>query len=273
MNSATNMACISERPWCGRVTVVRTLLAAIVATASFGALADDELSVTPYRPSISTPANLSAPGYLELELGVLAVRSANSERRNSLPYGLKLAFNPDWGIRVTGEGVVGQTDASGHSVNGFGDTSIVLKHRFAVDDLSAFGLELGATAPTGREGISAGSGAYSVTGIYSADIGHWHTDVNLLATRMGKVDAGVSATQTLWAASLSRAANDRLGLTGELSGTSQRGLEKTSQFLFAASYSLSKVLVLDAGFTRSLHSGASDSSFFLGLTVLGPRLF
>jgi hypothetical protein len=267
------MARMNERPWPGRIAIVRTLLAAIVATGSLEALADDELSVTPYRPSISTPANLSAPGYLELEVGALAVRSANTERRNSLPYGLKLAFNPDWGMRVTGEGVVAQTDASGHSVKGFGDTSIVLKHRFAADDLSAVGLELGATAPTGREGISAGSAAYAVNGIYSADIGSWHTDLNLLATRVGKVDPGVSATQTLWAASLSRAANDRLGLTGEFSGTHQRGLARTSQFLFAASYSLSKVLVLDAGFSRSLHAGASDSSFFLGLTALGPRLF
>ena len=55
-------------------------------------------SVTPYRPSVSTPAALSAPGWLEVEVGALRARGSEDSRRDSLPYSLKLAFSEDWGF-------------------------------------------------------------------------------------------------------------------------------------------------------------------------------
>ena len=82
-----------------------TLLLALLACASV-AHADDSggPAVVPYRPSVSTPAQLSAPGYLELEAGGL--RATGPDRgvaRTTLPYTLKLAFTPDWGVRVGGD--------------------------------------------------------------------------------------------------------------------------------------------------------------------------
>lgn len=230
-------------------------------------------AVTPYRPSVSTPAALSAPGYLEIEGGGLLARGSGDSRRDSLPYALKLAFTPDWGVRLGGEAWVRQTDDTGRRISGAGDTSIVLKRRFAVDDASAFGLEAGATLPTGRRGISSGKSDYSLNAIYSADLGTFHTDLNLVTTRIGAVDPGTSRMQTLWAASLSKALSERWGVVGEFSGTHQRGVDGTSQFLLAASYNVSKTLTLDAGFAHSLRSGVPDRSFFTGLTLLGPRLF
>src|SRR5262249_12063449 len=129
------------------------------------------------------------------------------------------------------------------------------------------------TLPTGHEGISSGKTDYSVTGIYSADIGQYHTDVNVGATRVGAVDPGVGRTRALWAASLSKSLNDRWGIVGELSGTHQTGSGATSQFLFAASYNLSKSIVLDAGMARSLRTGVPDWSVFSGVTLLVARLF
>ena len=236
-------------------------------------LEDTGPSVTPYRPSVSTPANLSAPGYLELEFGGLRVRGEGSTRRDSLPYTAKLAFDENWGLRISGDAWVRQRDSSGERLEGTGDTGIVLKRRFAVDDKSAFGLELGATMPTGKTGIGADSAAYSLNGIYSVDIGEWHSDLNLMTTRTNDPGQGISRFQTLWAASLSRPLSDRVGITGEFSGTNQRGAAGTSHFLLAATYNVSKALVLDAGAARSLRRGAPDTSFFMGLTLLGPRLF
>ena len=109
-------------------------------------------------------------------------------RRDSLPYTLKLALTPDWGIRWSGEAWVAQTDDGGQRINGGGDSAIVLKRRFAVDDKSAFGLELGTTLPTGTGAISSGQSDYSITGIYSADVGNYHTDINLGMTRIGHED-------------------------------------------------------------------------------------
>jgi hypothetical protein len=243
------------------------------ATVFAQAPPDDQPSVTPYRPSVSTPAALSAAGWLEIEAGALHARGSGSERRDSLPYTLKLAFTPDWGVRLGGDAWVRQTDETGQRLQGGGDGSIVLKRRFAVNDFSAFGLEAGATLPFGRRGISSGKSDYSLNAIYSADIGEYHTDLNLVSTRIGAVDAGVSRAQTLWAASLSKALTERWGIVGELSGTRQRGTDGTGQVLFAASYAVTKTLVLDAGFARSIRSGVPDGSVFAGLTMLIGRLF
>lgn len=248
--------------------------AAFLAPAALAQSASaDQPSVTPYRPSVSTPAALSAPGWLEIEAGVLRSRGAGTERRDSVPYTLKLAFTPDWGLRFGGDAWVRQDDGSGRRISGAGDSSIVLKRRFAIDDASAFGLEAGATLTTGRDGIGSGKSDYSLNAIYSADIGAYHTDLNLASTRIGAVGPGVGRMQTLWAASLSKSINDRWGVVGEFSGTRQHGEQATAQFLVACSYNLSKSLTLDAGLARSIRSQVQDRSFFTGLTVLGPRLF
>jgi hypothetical protein len=85
--------------------------------------------VTPYRPSVSTPAALSAPGWLEVEAGVQSSKAVDPVRRESLPYTLKLALTPDWGVRIGGDALVHQREADGSVLRGGGDTTIVLKHR------------------------------------------------------------------------------------------------------------------------------------------------
>ena len=256
-----------------------SLLAAVLvscanaSTAQAQAPAESPPSVTPYRPSVSTPAALSAVGWLELEAGVLRATASGSERRDSLPYTLKLAFTPDWGFRIGGDAQVRQTDSAGQRTIGGGDSSIVLKRRFAVDDNSAFGLEAGATIPTARRGIGSGKSDYSVNAIYSADIGEYHTDLNFVSTRIGVVVTGVSRSQTLWAASLSKSLNETWGVVGEFSGTQQGGQDSTRQFLFATSFNVSKSLSLDAGASRSIRSGVPDRALFMGATLLVARLF
>lgn len=239
------------------------------------AAADDEPTAVPYRPSVSTPATLSTPGWLEVEGGLLHEHDA-AARRDSVPATLKLAFSPDWGVRVGADAWVHARDDSGARHSGYGDTSVVVKRRFAIDDASAFGLEGAATLPTARAGLGSGSGKpdYGANAIYSADFGgSWHTDINVVATRLGAVDAGSGRTQWLGAASLSKALDERWGLTGELSGTTQRGAEGTRQLLVATSYNVSKRLVLDAGAARSLRAGAPSWSAFTGFTWLAGRVF
>lgn len=250
-------------------------LLCLLALVSRAALADDaEPSTTPYRPSVSTPAALSAPGWLEIEAGFEHDHGAARSRRDSVPMTFKFAFSPDWGIRIGQEAWVRQGDDSGH-LSGIGDTSIVLKRRFEIDDKQAFGLEAGVTVPSGRRGIGSSSGKadYAINAIYSADLGDWHTDLNLMTTRLGQTDPGASRGQWLWAASLSRTLNDQWSVGGEVSGTHQRGAESTRQFLFAASFNVDKRLTLDAGAARSLRSGAPVWSAFTGFTWLAARLF
>ena len=252
----------------GRVAL---LLAFVVGAAG---AADDGPSTTPYRPSVSTPAALSAPGWLEVEAGWQHDRSGGA-RRDSIPLTLKLAFDEDWGIRVGNEAWVRLRSESDETRSGFGDTSIVLKRRFGIAEDQALGLEASVTMPTGRSGIGFGSGKpdYAVNAIYSGDFGPWHTDVNLLAARLGAAEAGTSRTAWLFAASLSRQLDERWGVVGELAGTRRSGVEDSRQLLLAASYNLDRRLTLDAGAARSIRRGDSSWQAFTGLTWLAARLF
>lgn len=119
----------------------RARLVCLAAALAPGLAAADEDAMTPYRPSVSSPAQLPVAGQLELELGGIHVRSGDT-RRTGLPYQLKLAFNADWGVLLGGEAQVWQYDGVDH-VRGVGDTNLVLKRAWVVDDASAFGMEFG----------------------------------------------------------------------------------------------------------------------------------
>ena len=125
-------------------------VAALLIVFTHSAAAAEEPAATPYRPSVSTPATLSAPGWLEVEFGVQRVEGGDGARRDSLPYTLKLAFTPDWGVRVGGDLHVTNTDSDGTRLSGVGDTALMLKRRFAVNEDAAFGVEVGVISATAK---------------------------------------------------------------------------------------------------------------------------
>lgn len=260
----------------------RSSMAALGLFVGAAAFADDDAAnpddpaVVPYRPSVSTPAQLSAPGWLELEAG--ALRAGGPEHgasRTSIPYTLKLAFTPDWGVRVGGEAWVRQVDGDGSSaITGAGDTSLVLKRRFAVSEATAWGLELGETFATGGPTLGLGHAATTVNGIFSSDFAPgWHTDINLNETRLGAAAGQPSGWLTGWAAAFSRQLDERWGAVGEFSGTHETATPNTAQFLVAASYAVSNAAVLDFGAAAGLTRASAHNQVFAGITLRLGRLF
>ena len=255
------------------------LFAAVSLAARLAQAADAETrpDAVPYRPTVSTPAALSAPLWLEAEFGGLYLRNRPDDdpvRRSSVPYSLKLAFTEDWGVRINGEAVARATATDGTHETGFGDTALIVKRRFAIDASSAFGLEAGAAFPTARHGLSTGSGKTdaSVNGIYSADLGAWHTDLNLLNMRFGARQEGQSRLQTLGAASLSHPLDDRWTAAAELSGTRQRGASGTAQVLGALGWAVRRDVVLDIGVAHGLNRATPTWQAFMGATVVVGKL-
>jgi hypothetical protein len=61
------------------------LLASLVVFSAGARAAGDEPSTTPYRPSVSTPAALSAPGWLEIEAGWQHDDAGGGVRRDAIP--------------------------------------------------------------------------------------------------------------------------------------------------------------------------------------------
>lgn len=231
----------------------------------------DETGVTPYRPSVSTPAQLPTPGQLELELGGLASKT-EGRRRDSLPYLFKLGFSQQWGVLLGGEAFVSSREEGTRS-RGVGDTSVTLKRAFLIQEGTAFGLELTAKAPTAKSSIGSGKSDYTANGIYSQDLGKWHLDANLNATRVGAREAGQGRMQTGLSSALSTQFSETWGAVGELSGTRQRGAPSTAQALAAVTYSPSKQATFDIGAARGLNRASPDWSVFAGVVLPLARLW
>ncbi|MES2298416.1 MAG: transporter [Pseudomonadota bacterium] len=220
----------------------------------------EEAGVTPYRPSVSTPAQLPTPGQLEFEAGWLSAR-ADGARRDSVPVLFKLAFSEQWGVTVGAESYVDLRQGDQSHLRGLGDTVVTLKRAFIVDEKTAFGLELGAKLPSARSDIGSGKADATVNGIFSRDIGAVHMDANLNLTRLGAHDADTGSTLVGVADSFSSAIDEHWGALAELSATRQGGAPWATQLLLGLTYSPSKQMTVDFG----LIHGLSDSATHLGL--------
>ncbi|QBB72358.1 transporter [Pseudolysobacter antarcticus] len=252
---------------------VRLVLLLVASLAVDHAHAEDEPSATPYRPTISNPADLSAPGYIEFEGGLQRILAADDSRRDSVPYLFKYAFSDTSGILLGGDAHIAQTFPGGSSLNGLGDTFLEWKQRFPLSADTALGFEAGFQSPTSRNGLGYGKTNYLFNAILSTNFGTNHIDLNAGAVRIGDAIPGTSRIQQTWAASLSRPFNEQLGGAVELSGTHQTSAGSTSELLAAINYNASPRVVFDTGFAYQLNHAAHDRTFFAGVTWLIGKPF
>lgn len=227
----------------------------------------EEVRVTPYRPTVTNSAALSAPGWIELEAGVAAQFEKDGSRRNSIPYLAKLAFTPDFGVLLGGDAHVSRT-ADGARTSGRGDTTLMLKHRWDMGSATALGCEYGFKSPTARSGLGSGKGDLLLNGIYSRDISGHALDINLNATKLGDALPGESAWQYGWSGTVFRPVDDKWGVMAEVSGTLRSGVAPQSQWLAAASYEWSSRLVLDAGLSAGISGASHRLALFAGMSML-----
>ncbi len=247
--------------------VLRAFLLTGCATLALTAAAAEEPSATPYRPTVSNPAALPAPGYLELEIGVLNTKGGDGRSRNSIPVLTKYAFTENFGLLIGGEPRVGLTSHDGEKLRGAGDTTLQIKLRHALDEDSALGLEAGIKADTAKTGIGSGKTDYLLNGIYSRELGDYTVDVNVGVTRFGVI-ADESRHGLSWAASVGRPISQDWGVAIELSGAARRNERAASQVLAALSYNVSKQVVLDGGIAFGLSKAAPDRVLTIGMTIL-----
>jgi len=257
-------------------TLALSLLTAAVFAASPLACAQDQApAVTPYRPTVANPAELSAPGWLELEVGWQRQHGGGDLRRDSLPLTAKLAFSEHWGLLLGTELGVRRTDPDHNQYTGMGDATLLLKHYLGGDagHGGAWGLEAGFKSPTAPENLGSGKTDYLLTLIYSVDGLGNRLDINVGATELGAVEEDQGRIQYGWAASLSRPLNDSWGVFGELSGTQRKGSEPTQQYMLGGTYNVSRRVVLDFGLARGLTVATPDWSAFFGVSLLAARLW
>lgn len=241
---------------------------AFVATALLSpALAAEEVSVTPYRPTVTNPAGLSAPGWLELETGLMQQKEQDGSRQDSLPYLFKFAFTSDFGVMLGGDALLAQRAADGSRQSGGGDTSLLLKHRFALET-AELGCEYGFKAPTAARGLGSGERDYTFNGIYSRNFGQHEMDSNLNVTRIGGALPGEGRYEYGWSATVFHALKNGWGGMAELSGTARSGTLPRSQWLIAANYEWSPRLVLDLGLSSGIDKRSHRYAVFAGMSML-----
>ncbi|MDH2916586.1 MAG: hypothetical protein PXX77_06875 [Gallionella sp.] len=228
----------------------------------------EEVSVTPYRPTVTNSATLSAPGWVELETGVSAQNNKDGSKQHSLMYLTKFALTSDFGVLIGGDAYLSQTDANAKRVSGVGDTTLLLKHRFVMNEDAALGCEYGVKAPTAATGLGSGKSDLVLNGIYSRNIRGHSLDVNVNVSKLGDAAANESAYEYGWSGTVFRPVDDQWGVMVEVSGTMREGFMPQSQWLAAASYEWSRRVVLDAGLSAGIDSASHRVALFGGLSVL-----
>lgn len=257
------------------MTVFRLPLGVVAALFACCAVAEDLPAATPYRPTVSNPADLSAPHWLEVEAGVQGDRGRGVSG-DSLPYLIKYAFSEDWGLLLGGNAYLRSVDSDGGVRSGFGDTQLLVKHRIKLGEQSAFGFETGLRAPTAPSGLGSSQPDYLFNGIFSSDIGAGddapHLDINLGSTWVGAREPGSARLEFDWAASVSKNLLPRWNAAIEYSGTERGGTDGTRQLLAAVAFAARPSLVFDLGLARGLSAATTGWSVFAGVTAVVGRL-
>jgi len=227
----------------------------------------EQLTVTPYRPTVSNPAELSALRHLEVEFGAQSNQPGLETERNSLPFLLKYPFAEQWGLMVGGEAWIKSRDQDG-TVSGFGNTSMLLKHYYPISQTLAVGFEAGATLPSARPSLGQGRTDYLANLIVSQDISELRIDINAGVTRRGFKEEALDRFRYNWAIAASQMITERWGVAGEFSGVLAKQQKPSSQFLASLNYLMTPQLMLDFGGTVGMTAMADDYGVFAGFSLL-----
>ena len=154
---------------------------------------------------------------------------------------LKVGLRKDVEPRAGGNGLMHQTRAATPSASGLGDTTLGAQWCYlrngplGMDE--AVQLTLKVPTASAPKGLGSGEPDETLMLLLRRDLGPFHADANILATRLGRpaAEGGGAVFQPAATLSLSRALDERL--------------------------------VLDAGLDVGLSHGAQKLSLFAGLTV------
>ena len=235
---------------------------------------EDGPSATPYRPSVSTPAALSAPGWLEIEAGCSATARAPSRGATARRLTFKLAFTPDWGVRVGVFGWVHDRDDAGSATasatrpsSSSGASRSTMRAHSGSSSVSCCRPDTAASAaaaanPTGR---SPGSTApTSAPGTRTSTSSRRAS----AAPKRERRATGCCSRPDCRARSTIAGASAR-SCRGRIAAASTT----RASLLLSTNYSVSRRLVVDVGAARSLRSGTPVWSATVGFTWLAARVF
>lgn len=263
-----------------------SLLAALFllggASCAFAQQQDDsskQPTVNPYRPTVTDPASLTFPGYLEMEVGGAAQHGGEqSKRAFSTPIVLKLTTNSKrLEYHVLLGGYNEQTTPDGTHLSGRGDVTPGLQYLIVAQSPRTYDLaaRLEYKIPTANQGLGTGKTDYDLLLLASKDYNKTlHGDYNLGIYRQGRMSGQGFATQYLASGVLNTKISKTLTLQDELysySGNSEGSTIVST--LHAIGYQPSRVLAFDAGIDIGISHAAPRYTLLFGSTFFVGRLF
>jgi hypothetical protein len=242
--------------------------------------ADNGVAASPNRPTVADPADLTPPGYLEVELGWAgSFRSAQYRSQHLVPFLAKLALNEHVQLRLEGVPLLRVSPEEGDRASGIGDWSPGIQWKFLDQSEEAPSMALGVavklpTAST-RKGLGTGKADHRFTLLMSKEIEPLHIDLNIAHGWLGRERRG--GYDRLWVGAL--AASVPLGgkweLEGEIYGFTSPNAEtpRIVSTLWSFSYAYHPTIVFDFGVDIGLNRAAPDYTFFMGMTMILAKLF
>lgn len=234
---------------------------------------DEGPEANPGRPTVSTPATITPVGYLQFETGfVPAYQSPEFSSLFGLTEVMKLSVAPRLELLASAEPVAhftGEGRAANRAADIFLGAQFVLHHGEGAKPtlaVSYFHRVYDGGAPE----FDFGSPTNSLLLLASADVKGFHYDANAFFTELeqGPVRRGQFG-QSL---TISHQFLRRFTLSGEVWHFTQPFLRSNAVGnLWAASFSVRKTLVLDAGFNHGLTGTSTSREAFVGFTYLLPH--
>lgn len=255
--------------------LVELLLFAALAHCHAQSVTEDTPEANPARPTVSTPATLTPPGYLQFETGTLGAQiSPEFTTRFGVNQVTKLAVTNRVEFFAQTEPFVHSQDLSDREIHAgevFGGVQAVLlpgaEHRPAIS-VSYIRRLYESPAPE----LDIGTFRQSVLILVSWDLWGFHADANgifaeqsdipLSRARRGQYGQTLSVSHPL----------KKFTISGEIWHFTQPALRGNSVGnLWAVSYPVRKNLVLDAGFDHGLTGTSTQWEGFAGFTYLLPH--
>ena len=265
-----------------RARLDRGLLVLLLAGASGRAVAQstsapDPRAAQPERPTVATHAHTVAPGYVEIEVGLLGIHPAPDSGRLDVPGLVKIGISTHVQLDVFVDW--NRTSLSGRTSSGVGDTALGLKWRVLDKSpaLGDFAVQSSVKLPTGSPERLTGTGTtdFSILLISSHATGPFSLDVNVGYTYRSGSGLPVPKHSTLWTVSPAFTVYGRLGWTAEVFGyPGTRGLDGYAPevgMTVGPSFVLHRSAVVDAGVVVNVR-GLGANALYAGVTWNVGRL-
>jgi len=227
----------------------------------------DELVAVPNRPTFASTAETVQRGVFEVEYGFEAAKG--HQNINGL---LKWGVFKNLELWFLNDPIERDAGVAGLGDSGAGFKFGIVPQKKVVPKIAVLYV---ATLPTATAGLGAGASGHSIQLLASKDFGKHHFDLNEGVQFVGRPGAAGYDRNYFTALSYFHPVTGKWGYTGEIAGFSRTNAATpaTMVLLNAATYNVSRRLILDAGAYFAVYGNLPRVTFFAGVTYSVADLY